>query len=58
MTKSEKLLYRGASKSLRRELTKLRQNKATRKPFMMLHLVERPGVVTLCNGQRVPYEGP
>lgn len=58
MTKAEKLLYRGASKAIRKELTKLRENKASRKPFMMLHLVERPSVVTLCNGQRVAYEGP
>jgi len=58
VTKSEKLMFRGASKSLRKMLTDLRKRKGETKPFMMLGMVARPDFVVLCNGQRVKYEGP
>lgn len=57
MKRSTKLMYRGAPKSLRRQLHELDKNK-NREKFKMDHIVSRPANVPNKDGVLVPYEGP
>lgn len=58
MTKSEKLMFAGAPRSIRRSLTQMRKDQVTAKPFMMTNTVSRPDFVVLCDGRTVKYTGP
>ena len=56
MNKSEKVMFSGASKRIRKLLTSIR--KEGRTFFVMRGEVPRPDMVTLTDGRRVKYTGP
>jgi len=61
MKKSDKIMFKGAGKSLRRMLTQLANPSSEDrkvKPFMMTNDISRPKFVTRTDGKHVAYEGP
>ena len=61
MKKHHKIMFKGASKSLRVMLHQLAHPSSDdrkAKPFMMTNDIAKPKFVTTTDGRNIPYEGP
>lgn len=58
MKRNDKFLFRGCSKSLRRELHQLGKRRERGTGYEMKGMVPKPAVVTRTDGVTVKYEGP